>query len=178
MFLDLASLRRQGGKQQYRFEEALPALKTEYEDVGFVEPLTVEVEAVNTGNVILVDLAASSTVRLECSCCLAPIEYPLHLKLNLAFVHQDDLAELGIENDLEADDEEYYQVYKDQPFDIGELVAEHLLVSLPMKPVCREDCKGLCSMCGKDLNLGACGCEETTIDPRMEVLRGLLGSSD
>ena len=43
-----------------------------------------------------------------------------------------------------------------------------------MKTLCRDDCKGLCPVCGKDLNTGACGCDPTEIDPRFESLRALV----
>ena len=46
-------------------------------------------------------------------------------------------------------------------------------MALPMKPLCKPDCKGLCPSCGKDLNLGACGCTHETIDPRWEALKAL-----
>jgi uncharacterized protein len=46
-------------------------------------------------------------------------------------------------------------------------------MAIPMKPLCREDCRGLCPECGADWNAGDCACEKTKVDPRLEVLKGL-----
>ena len=58
--------------------------------------------------------------------------------------------------------------------DLDELVMSDLLLTLPMKHLCREDCKGLCAQCGKNLNEGDCGCIKKPVDPRLEALRKLL----
>lgn len=60
-------------------------------------------------------------------------------------------------------------------FEIGlsALLWEELLLALPFKPLCKQDCKGLCPDCGKDLNEGSCQCTKEEGDPRMAVLRGL-----
>lgn len=177
MNLDLAGLRRQGGKQRYHFEETVPPQKIDYENIRFLAPVTAEVEAVNTGTIILVNLVASTVAELECSRCLAPITYPLQLKQSLAYVHQEDLAKLGIEI-TPGEESEDYQVFDDRPVDLGDLVIENMLVSLPMKPICKEGCRGICPDCGSDLNREECKCRGQKVDPRLEVLRGLLGSSD
>lgn len=175
MFLDLAALRRQGGRQHYHFEESLKSPGVSGDAPQLLLPVTAEVEAVNTGSVILLDLEASTAIGLECSCCLAPISYPLDLNLKLACVHQDDLARLGIDPE---DDSKEYQIFDERPFNLGEIVLENLLLLLPMKPLCREECRGICPGCGQDLNEGQCRCGEPEIDPRLEVLRGLLGPTE
>jgi uncharacterized protein len=53
------------------------------------------------------------------------------------------------------------------------LLRENVLLGLPVQPVCREDCRGLCSRCGANLNLGSCGCQEPHLDPRFTILRKL-----
>jgi len=57
------------------------------------------------------------------------------------------------------------------PFD--DIVREQVLMAIPMKPLCREECRGLCPECGADWNAGDCACEKTKVDPRLEVLKGL-----
>ena len=59
-------------------------------------------------------------------------------------------------------------------FDVDEFVYTEVVVSLPTKHLCKEDCKGICPVCGKDLNAGDCGCETDDIDPRLAVLKDLL----
>ena len=53
---------------------------------------------------------------------------------------------------------------------LDSLVEADLILSLPSKVLCREDCRGLCPHCGKDLNEGLCGCKPKTVDPRLEAL--------
>jgi len=63
---------------------------------------------------------------------------------------------------------------EDDRLDLDGLLQEDILLELPSKFLCREDCLGLCPMCGKNLNEGPCGCNHREIDPRLEVLKGFL----
>ena len=60
--------------------------------------------------------------------------------------------------------------------DLDELIRTDILLELPTKFLCKEDCKGLCPTCGKNLNEGACNCQTHQIDPRLEVLKQLIDS--
>ena len=62
----------------------------------------------------------------------------------------------------------------DMKLDIDELVYAETVSNLPMKHLCREDCKGICQKCGKNLNEGECGCPSKEIDPRLAALAELL----
>ncbi len=62
--------------------------------------------------------------------------------------------------------------------DLDELIYTDILLSLPAKVLCREDCKGLCPRCGKNLNDGPCGCENGETDPRLAALRELIDETD
>ena len=62
----------------------------------------------------------------------------------------------------------------DMKLDLDELVYSEVVVSVPMKHLCKEDCKGICEKCGKNLNEGECGCPKREIDPRLSVLADLL----
>ncbi len=60
--------------------------------------------------------------------------------------------------------------YHGDSFDLSAVISEQIVLEVPMKPVCREDCKGLCSQCGADLNLGPCSCGRDQVDPRLAAL--------
>lgn len=64
--------------------------------------------------------------------------------------------------------------YEGDRIDLGEEVRQSIILALPMKPVCREDCLGLCSHCGRNLNKEKCGCKEEEIDERLAKLGKLL----
>ena len=63
--------------------------------------------------------------------------------------------------------------YTGDAIDLGELMREQFYLALPMKPLCGEDCQGLCPVCGKNRNRETCACESTWVDPRFEALREL-----
>jgi uncharacterized protein len=63
--------------------------------------------------------------------------------------------------------------YDNDEIDIQALIKEQVLLSVPMKPVCSENCKGICVTCGKDLNAGLCECKEDGHDPRLAPLQKL-----
>ena len=58
--------------------------------------------------------------------------------------------------------------------DVDKLLFNEILIGWPTKVLCREDCKGICNVCGQNLNLGTCDCEDTGLDPRMSVVRDLF----
>ena len=72
-----------------------------------------------------------------------------------------------------ADNDSYLEV-KEYRLDLDELVRADILLELPTKFLCKEDCKGLCPHCGKNLNEGSCQCNSHQIDPRLEVLKQLI----
>jgi uncharacterized protein len=67
--------------------------------------------------------------------------------------------------------------YDDQTIDLGQLIAEQLHLSLPMKPLCGADCRGICPQCGLNLNRGTCDCQRDWDDPRFAALRTLKRES-
>ena len=71
------------------------------------------------------------------------------------------------------DTDDYIEIV-DGMLDIETVSAEQLMMEFPVKELCSDDCRGLCSKCGKDLNTGECGCEKKEIDPRLAILQKLL----
>ena len=75
---------------------------------------------------------------------------------------------------LENEDDDRYVEIRDERLDLDGLVREDILLELPTKFLCREDCRGLCPICGKNLNDGPCGCKADSVDPRLEALKNLI----
>jgi uncharacterized protein len=133
-----------------------------------------------------------ATAKLECSRCLAPIDYRAEGQIEHLFVVETqqsqsagdrpdqggDVEELEWPPDgASVDDELDMSPVEDGMIDIGPLVREVLDLALPMKPLCREDCLGLCPVCGKPLNDGPCGCKMEEVDPRLAALAQMLRPS-
>ncbi|MEI3507380.1 MAG: DUF177 domain-containing protein [Anaerotignum faecicola] len=70
------------------------------------------------------------------------------------------------------------ETFTGDQIDLADFVKRGIIGELPMKVLCREDCKGLCPVCGKDLNEGDCGCDRTIRDPRFESLRALFSDDE
>lgn len=115
------------------------------------------------------------TVRTElelvCSRCLEPYRLPVDAAFDQRYLPLGEKANDGEievqENDLET------SYYRDDQIDLDELLREQFYLALPMKPLCREDCKGLCPQCGTNLNTGTCACEQTWQDARLAALEHL-----
>jgi uncharacterized protein len=100
---------------------------------------------------------------------LAP--YDKGLSSDLDFVI--DLS--GNSAEVKSEEEDYFFVDSNATFfEIDDLVREAIILSLPLKPLCSEDCKGLCPICGTDLNRSQCSCVKERTDPRWDQLKGLL----
>ena len=111
-------------------------------------------------------------VELLCDRCLAATGVPLAVEFDTSFVPQE--AEAAKAENVELLKEDLLlSAYEGGAVDLDELVREQILLALPSRHLCREDCKGLCQRCGADLNAGDCSCEQGEADPRWAALADL-----
>ena len=95
--------------------------------------------------------------------CLEPVDY----KIDIDYFKDLDMNKTAEEKIAELD-EDYY--LEGTSFDTEVLIHNEVLVNLPMKVLCRENCKGICNRCGANLNLGSCKCDDAELDPRMSKI--------
>lgn len=113
---------------------------------------------------------AKVVLRMNCSRCLKEVEEEISLDFFREVFAPDEIAE--------STDEKSDQTFMDgYQLDVEDLIKSEILLSLPMKVLCREDCKGICTMCGKDLNEGECGCDTFVPDPRMAVIKDIFNAN-
>ncbi len=112
-----------------------------------------------------------STIGLTCSRCLETFETPIDATFDLRYAPRST-APARPEREVE-DDDFSTAYYDDEVIDLGQLMREQLYLSLPMKPLCSEGCRGMCPQCGSNLNVGPCGCVPRDDDPRFAALRAL-----
>ncbi len=93
-----------------------------------------------------------------CARCLAPVTQPFSIEIDLSVVTAP------------TESDEDVILAEGQKIDLGTFASETVLLNLPLRLLCREDCKGLCPKCGKDLNTGECDCDHKEIDPRLAGL--------
>jgi uncharacterized protein len=120
------------------------------------------------GEEVRVRGSIKTEVELLCDRCAAPRRTPLEIEFDARFIPQaaaddTDNVELLVE-DLGL------AAYEGDAVDVDELVREQITLALPLRNLCREDCKGLCAKCGADLNAGQCSCEQGETDPRWAAL--------
>ncbi len=109
---------------------------------------------------LLVSLQATATAREECCRCLSEVEGPLELKFEEEYVPVVD-AQTGARIYLQ-DTEDAFRIDPNFTLDLREGLRQYMLLSEPLKPLCRPDCAGLCPHCGADLNNAACNCIDST----------------
>lgn len=107
-------------------------------DIKFTEPINLSCEVSKGINNVSVSLKINTTMHLNCSRCLEEFTIPLskEVKLNFPIEHKKEVV------------------------DLTDNLREEIMLGYPLKPLCRPDCRGLCSSCGQNLNQGKCNCLE------------------
>jgi len=119
--------------------------------------------------------SVQTTLELPCSRCLETFTLPVDSSFDLRYQpHARNTGE-G-EREIEEDDLTT-AFYENDTIDLGQLMREQFYLALPMKPLCRDDCRGLCPTCGTNWNKGACQCTNTWDDPRLAALKSLKRES-
>jgi uncharacterized protein len=108
-------------------------------------------------------------LRLRCSRCLEPFDQPLRAPIRLTLVGEPVECGPG-EKAMSADDAELFYAEGGRA-DLSRIAGEQIHLQLPLKPVCRPDCLGLCPTCGGNRNSIECGCRGDEVDPRLAPLR-------
>ncbi|HET9552051.1 MAG TPA: DUF177 domain-containing protein [Anaeromyxobacteraceae bacterium] len=131
---------------------------------------------------VLVKASASAELQAECGRCLTPVTADVPVEFELTLVPADEYEERdGAAEDTShqpvagsfAAEEAEEETYQGKIVDLDPILREQVLLALPGYPVCREECKGLCSVCGANLNERECGCDRKVPDPRWAGLAKL-----
>jgi uncharacterized protein len=112
-----------------------------------------------------------TTVELACSRCLEDYALPVDEAFDVLYLPHTP-AGAGEERAVE-DDDLSTAFYEDNVIDLGQLMQEQCYLAVPMKPLCKEDCRGLCPECGTNFNTASCECRTSWADPRLAVLEQL-----
>lgn len=158
----------QGKMKTYTQELELTQFHCPLGDYEIVEKEPVTLHITHTGEKkMTVEGEAKFTILIPCDRCLEPVAVPFALAI-------------GEELDMNQSDEERVEALDEQPYisgynlDVDQLVGNELILNLPMKVLCREDCKGICEKCGANRNQKDCGCESGSGDPRMAAIQDIF----
>ena len=135
------------------------------------------VRLLRTDRTILVSASVSAVVADSCGRCLVPAILKIETEFEEEFlpVNRDLVSERPSPEKVEHDPT--LRIDSRNMLDMTEALAQSLTVSVPMAPLCKEDCAGMCLTCFADLNTTQCGCDENTIDPRWQLLAELSARS-
>ncbi|MGN1180499.1 MAG: YceD family protein [Suilimivivens sp.] len=118
---------------------------------------------------VLVEGNLELTLTIPCDRCLQSVMVPL----SVAFTHQV----LSPEKEDAVSEEEDQNFVSGYELDTEALINNEILINMPVKVLCREDCKGICPVCGHNLNEGECGCDRFVPDPRMAAIKDIFNAN-
>ena len=156
-----------GSKRDYQLNEVVDSTID-----GKGRQIQGECILLRTQRSILAKCVLSTEVELTCSRCLSLFQYPLKLDFEEEYLPTVDVvsgAPLPLSEEAGA-----FTIDEHHVIDLTEAIRQYTLLAVPMKPLCHEECTGLCQNCGHNLNQGPCDCPAQDIDPRWSKLTKLL----
>jgi len=161
--LDVSSFNKKTiDNKRYSLVAEMSPLDVNGDRASFVGQVSIQLEANSVDEAIAIGGIISARLTMQCGRCLEFYENPLEVSFNEVYTRTLN----------EAAEEEV--LYTGDFIDIEPEVVKTVLLSLPMRAVCREDCRGLCVTCGCNLNHSQCQCPTDDIDPRLNALKDIF----
>jgi uncharacterized protein len=165
MLLRLDDILPEGIEVKVRLDPDDPAVR----EMDIKGPVTGSFHIRKIGRQLLVSGHVTSEVRLRCARCLGEFDAEVREKVDIELRPIFDLERSGHEMELGTDDLDV-EFFKGDTLDLSHIAAEQIALAIPMKPLCREDCTGICSECGADLREGPCQCPPKRTDSQWNKL--------
>lgn len=160
-FLDL--LVKDGRKKAIDFSLDFEPIKFEGEVIRAIKPVKVEGQLVSRNEILELEATIETELELNCSRCLDTFIYPIDIDIEERFTNDIDLQQDGT------------MFVEGDSLDITEIIENCIISTLPIKRLCKDDCKGLCPECGVNKNVENCSCLDYDVDVRLAKLRELFG---
>lgn len=180
MRIDVADIKLEAGAHKtVNLEVPVESIELGGQEVRFDRPFLGQAEIWNAGDRLLVKADLTGEATLVCGRCLAEFTEAMDVSFEEEFV-QGEATEERSEEDEEEESGRTVSFYTGDEIDLTDPLRENILLELPMKPLCDENCKGLCPTCGANRNEAACTCtaDQEVVDPRFSVLKDLLRKPD
>ena len=173
LVIDVSDIQKQkGSSKEFKGSQPLEDIIYQGERIGLLSSVEVSGHITNTGKLLVLDSDAVAKVSLQCSKCTK--RYDKELKFSFTV----RLSKVG-----DPEDPDVF-LYEGEEVELKDIILEFLLLELPMRGQCSEECKGLCPYCGCDLNVEQCQCqekvehqEERVVDPRLLALKKALSAN-
>lgn len=179
MLLDLRAFR--GGTDEFHRQYPPDAFPPADGDFRIAEPVDLAIRITKDARKVRLTGRLRTTLEVGCSRCLEPFRVPVDAELDQMFLPEGTEIVAASDDDDEDGGQQAdagVSFYKEDTIDLGELMRDEFYLALPMKPLCKDDCKGLCPVCGVNWNRETCTCKVEWTDPRMDSLKTLLKHDD
>ncbi|MFH1825586.1 MAG: DUF177 domain-containing protein [Candidatus Firestonebacteria bacterium] len=153
MKIDIKDLK--DGVNQFNLNETPEEIGFKPEEAEFEELISSDIEINKIGEKFIVKGKIKTVILLECSRCLEKFKYNIYSNFKLIYA-KDEISKYGAVNKEEMDE----ITFTGDILDVDDDVKQTIILEIPMKPVCKEDCKGLCCYCGQNINSEKCGCKK------------------
>ena len=170
MRIELDKLEGSSAKFEHTYDAEELVLDDEH--VRLTEPPQVTGRINRSGHEVRLSGTIVARAEVDCDRCLKQVALPVEATFDVTYVPAEDYAETELAAELQAEDMAV-SVYEDNAIDVDDLVREQVLLALPTRALCVEDCKGLCPACGANRNENPCECETQEIDPRWSGLKDI-----
>lgn len=167
MLVHLEDIPPEGLKVELDLNQDDPSVR----DLNIRGPVTGSLLINKTGHQVLVRGRVDGEVQLTCARCLREFYFGIGEEVDIELRPVLDLDKAVQEKELGADDLDV-EFFRGDALDVGHLAAEQISLAIPMKPLCQDDCVGICPECGVERASGTCKCEPDT-DPRWSALKDL-----
>jgi uncharacterized protein len=168
-FVDLKDLDREKVSIDGSFEPGV--IDFSADNIRQTKPLVWKATAERAGEEIRIAGSLETTVEIACSRCLEPASIEVSRPFDLYFRERDESMFDEDENEIELSDKDTRTAFfSGTKLALAEILQEQVLLALPMKVLCKLDCKGLCPTCGTNLNLKSCNCQKEQFSPHLDAL--------
>ena len=167
MFIEIEHLRDEPLHIHHTY--GVGELAFERQDAALAAPVAADFVLTHEDRDLHIDGTVDTAVQCRCARCSSEFVRPVRSRFDFSYVPQPKGRKEKDEIELEYTEMDV-AFYDGVRLDVDLMVTEQIELSLPMKFVCREECKGLCHRCGRDLNEGPCGCGAEGPDPRLSAL--------
>ncbi|MCP4633639.1 MAG: DUF177 domain-containing protein [candidate division Zixibacteria bacterium] len=161
----------ESGRSEYHFTTEPSTIDFNYPDLKFENKVIVDITAISSGDETVINGTASTSVTMQCDRCTKEFQFPLNLEFKLIIQRSDN------HGDTDSGDEDFVILPKSEAaYDLSDYVRENLLIEIPRKILCDEDCKGLCPVCGINRNINNCKCKVSSDSGNWDDLKEILKS--
>ena len=161
----LNALKNPGQEYPFTADAQIEEMEVFGDPVLFTD-VAVEGIFVGTGETVSIDATATATVTSRCARCLDEVSMPITAEIHAEFTREPD-----------PEDPDQY-CFEASELELTDAIKDALLLELPMRFVCSEDCKGLCSQCGTNLNTGTCSCQKEDLMNPFAALRSIVENNE